>query len=281
MNDLNLNVFLKVFYEKWCDFVANGAIPLGAQDIDSMNAIMFGDGGVISQVFEQFNNEIPTKCVSNCYEIDAILTSDKNSIIAGAEYPIEVKAIIKQVKDYNVIQPAWDLIHWRSPLKILVLYDWVNFDEDCAKDINCVNTTLSKICSLLDDVECFNVESDITEYLFLLLHEGGDTNEPPEWYWSSNHQRKLRNVTGDGALDRAKIIAKEVGKCSANLPQKFEYSFELHQPYEDAISLHGALHRKINRVLDSINEQCKQEGLSVDNSCISISSIEQQGRSSE
>lgn len=263
-----LNTFLMVFHEVWNEEVSgNRGKVISCFSEDDKRQFLLGGDGVISKVAEELNNDSPVRMICDYHSFDAVFTSRYSYHIEDETYPRDVKVVIKCSRDDDIVNAAWALIHWRSPLKVLIFNDWIGSGDSW------VNAKLSSIYTMIDCEDEFNVESEVTEYLFLVAIRG-DSDEFSKWYWSSNCQRNLRILTADGALDRAREIAAKEGESGVNLPQRFEYSFELNQPYEDAISLHGALHRKINRIVDSINQQCKQSELAVTKGCIRISNTE-------
>ncbi len=268
MRSLDLNQFLMDFNQVWREYIDKSGGFAGKLEMVRLKTTLFSCQGIFASMAQDMGVRVFKR--SGRYGFDAMLVSDRRISVDKMEYPLEVKAVIKQLGGLYDMQAVWETVHWRSPLKVVVIYDSEHFNDVCDTGENRVEACLSRIFSIIDAVDDFNVESQMTEYLFLVLRHDKMNTDYPVWYWSSNYQRTLRLLTGAGALDLAKTIAEKEGRYGEEQRQIFKYSFAMRQPFEEVVSLHGALHRRINRIVDSINQECKAAGLLVDNVCVSI-----------
>ena len=106
-------------------------------------------------------------------------------------YPSQLLVLIEHENFSNVEEEMWKLIFWRCPLKVLIFYDWNEYEkESTPKRRNWLPEKLKTLRSMLDDVDAASVEPDSAEYLFLV----GNWEKPDghvHWRWTTPRRHGL------------------------------------------------------------------------------------------
>ncbi len=115
----------------------------------------------------------------------ACTTTEEFGQIEHGNYPACLEVIIEHENDGDVRQEIWKLLSFRSPLKVLIFYDWDEHEKRTGRQ----STDDSRRSWLHDQIEAFFrmgrafdirwPEADDTEYLFLVGNR--DMHEIIQW----------------------------------------------------------------------------------------------------
>ena len=155
---------------------------------------ILGDNGLLKKMSNVFDREYKHRFGREWYTLDAVFVSGKDLFRSGRNYPSEVLTIIEHENGPNVEEEMWKLIHWRSPLKVLIFYGYPESSNDSRKDW--ANNKAQDLWKMLDTVNEFHEESRRTEYLFL-VGSLGDRSRLPEWQWATSDHRDLCRLNGN------------------------------------------------------------------------------------
>lgn len=256
MNIINLHSFLTEFASVW-----EGITSTREQEIidkysndTAWTDFMLGEEGLLEKISNKFNEkDRPVKMKREYYKLDGLYVGGENIFRSDYMYPSDIYALIEHENGEYVEEEMWKLIHWRCPLKILIFYDWSDYEKTTPKRKVWVKNKLEALLEMLDQVDKFNTESSVTEYLFLI---GSRKNEQsiPYWKWASSCQTGLRDVNKEGALSYAIKVSEEKGMLGKDLEQLLTLEFITTDTHENVICDHGTFERKYSQVIDEVNK---------------------------
>jgi hypothetical protein len=97
-----------------------------------------------------------------------------------------IHALIEHERNYDPEVEMWKLIHWRSPLKVLMFYDWAESEKVTTDRQQWVSSKLTRFGEMLSTVNTFHPEAISTQYLYLVGSRPGEGTHV-EWIWASNN----------------------------------------------------------------------------------------------
>lgn len=119
------------------------------------------------------------------YSIDATLVGGirETDLLGRGDqgYPARLYALIEHENGDAVEEEMWKLLWWRSPLKVIIFYDYSA--ADCAKTTRFAQwlpTKLKMLERMRADVSNFHPEDPATEYL-LVVGQLTDARGIPSW----------------------------------------------------------------------------------------------------
>jgi len=129
------------------------------------------------------------------YTIDAMFVGGKDLFKKDLCYPAQIHVLIEHEHGMNIEEEMWKLIFWRSPLKVLICYDW---NEDEKRTENRKSWFTKKLTSLIkmrDTASQYYPEVEKTEYLFITGNRKTRQGEV-NWRWASNNQIQPTSFVG-------------------------------------------------------------------------------------
>lgn len=119
------------------------------------------------------------------YTIDALFVSGGNLYKEDRLYPSLLSAVIEHENGLDVETEMWKLLFWRSPLKVLIFYDWTT-----ARREHWLKKKLENFQAMISTAARDWPEADRTEYLFI----AGRRNDDKDVEWlSADSRRGLSN----------------------------------------------------------------------------------------
>ena len=123
--------FKSVYEDTWCARTQNaadlGAIVNAYQCDATWTAFMLGEPGrrgdsgcFLSNVGEKAGYSI----AAEYYTLDCVYYVEKPNLVRSGLYPAGFDAIIEHENGERVEEEMWKLLMWRTPLKVLILYDY-------------------------------------------------------------------------------------------------------------------------------------------------------------
>lgn len=114
------------------------------------------------------------------YTLDCVYYKMESSQIEGSElFPACLDAIIEHENYGNVEYEMWKLLLFRSPLKVLIFYDYREDKmEKSERKKNWLDSKLEELLRMGSAFEYEWPETPDTEYLFLIGNRAGDTDMP-------------------------------------------------------------------------------------------------------
>ena len=133
------------------------------------------------------------------YTIDAVYVSGED-LLGRKElsYPKGLQVIIKHENGDHPEEEMWKLLYWRSPLKVLIFYDYHEYQKkQDEKKKTWLKERLEKFTKMLINVETFFKENVSTEYLFIIGNQetvGGTINWRAAYMKPSNTKLELEKI---------------------------------------------------------------------------------------
>lgn len=188
MEKLNSNIFLKAFKKEWENQISsNKDLILDYwSDSSKWTDFMLKKQGFIHSILHHFGKlgkEITY--AKEWYTIDAVYCGGIDLYGSDLNYPSKFFALIEHEQGNYIEQEMWKLLHWRSPLKIIIFYDWFDSDKSTTNRKEWVDNKLKKLQNMLFIVNEFHTENPETEYLFIVGHCKSEGNLPT-WSYSTN-----------------------------------------------------------------------------------------------
>lgn len=253
---INLHSFLTEFATVWEEVTSTRAQEIidKYSNNTAWTDFMLGDEGLLEKISNKYNEEdMPVKMKREYYTLDGLYVGGENLFRSDYMYPSDIYALIEHENGNNVEEEMWKLIHWRCPLKVLIFYDWAEDEKKSGKRENWLNDKLETLMDMIEKVDKFNTESNITEYLFL-IGSCKDKLSLPYWKWASPCQTRLRDVNKEGALSYAMKVSEEKGMLGKDIEQLLTLEFITTDSHENAICNHGTFERKYSHVIDEVNK---------------------------
>lgn len=139
--------------------------------------------------------------VGQFYTLDCVYYDKKTNLLYDPGiYPACLDVIIEHENGEKVEEEMYKLLMFRSPLKVLIFYDYPEDDKTTEKRQNWLQEKLSKLLGMGQKVDACWSESDNTEYLFLVGNQSR-AYELPKWRYLIVNRSNFGNVDGSGLLD--------------------------------------------------------------------------------
>jgi hypothetical protein len=196
---ITANEFYAAFQAEWTALCASEPIT-GLTPFESRGAwtqrIQKKDGFLYRVMKRLVNEARPLEYRTEWYFVDALYVGGENMYGDNLSYPSEVHALVEHEFDEDLETEMWKLIHWRSPLKVIITYDWADDEKTTDQRKNYLTNKASKLRSMLASVNRFHPESTDTEYLLLMAsrvrHDGPIT-------WRRVQQFTAGSTSPDGS----------------------------------------------------------------------------------
>lgn len=190
--------FYDVFIQEW-------EILSASEDIDGVKPFedrpawterMQKADGFLNKVMNRLASpERPLYYRIEWYKVDALYVGGEDIFGHNHSYPSAVEVIIEHEFGERLEEEMWKLIHWRSPLKVIIGYDWSGDEKTTPTRRDFAKDKIATLKRMLSSVNAFFPENVNTEYLFLI---GGrhETKGPFFWWAASNNSFKVDGPDG-------------------------------------------------------------------------------------
>lgn len=177
--------FISNFSDEWFAAVDNNQAPSFSpyEDRESWKEFIEGQDGLLSRVLSRIN----PKCRymrEIIFRFDGAYCFDKDN-----RYPVEFAAFIEHEMNNDPEREMQKLILARAPLKVLIFYDWSEYEKRNDWRRQWVQNKLSWFETALNKVNEYCPETIDTSYIFIIGHRDNDNSEI-EWYHASNSSLK-------------------------------------------------------------------------------------------
>jgi len=190
--------FLEAFASEWADQIEKDKAGVLEQyrGVKTWTDFMLSSDGFLSKVMKRLMHLEPSlKYAREYYTIDALCVGGDALHGSDLYYPSQLHVLIEHEHGEWVEEEMWKLVHWRSPLKVLIFYDW-NEDEKTTKERrNWLGRKLKKLQSMSKKVDEFFTENAKTEYLFIIGNREGSDGDV-QWRCASKSALKLTRFAG-------------------------------------------------------------------------------------
>ena len=176
--------FLDAFRKQWKEEDQEEIIQLYSSNGD-WTEFMLGSitGNRIGNVFlNRVAKRLSMTMDREWYKLDCVYYDRESSQIPGKDrYPACLDAIIEHENDGDVEYEMYKLLLFRSPLKVLIFYDWREDEMKTSEQKrNWLNSKLRELFRMGSEIEVRWPEADDAEYLFLVGNRAGE-GDMPRW----------------------------------------------------------------------------------------------------
>ena len=193
MNVFTSDEFRCAFIKAWDECTTHRAKEISEKykDNKSWTEFMLGESGLLRTTMRYLDRSEPElKYWREWYTIDAIYTGGAELITRkGSSYPSKLHVLIEHENGDNVEEEMYKLIFWRSPLKVIIFYDWHEYQKITEDKKNWLDQKLQHFIAMLDSVNAYFPENNKTSYLFIIGNREAE-NHLPQWKCASNKNRK-------------------------------------------------------------------------------------------
>jgi hypothetical protein len=194
MPKINAEQFREAFAKVWQENRGRTAVPL--YPCRPYTQMMVGDGGILSTVADQFKLiDQDILYHRELYTVDAVILGGCDVFRMDLCYPSSIYALIEHETAYYPEEEMWKLLHWRCPLKIIIMYDWS--DEEKRTRVGRRSWMENKITILRkmrDQIYKFQGDEPDTDYLFLIGYR--EVSDGPITRWSYASSADGFNMSG-------------------------------------------------------------------------------------
>ena len=109
------------------------------------------------------------------YTLDAIY--HRHELVYEEGYPSCMDVLIEHENDYTRLEEEmWKLLMFRSPLKVIVSYDWDEREKTNQSRMNGLKDKLDKLADMARQIDENWKEAEDTEYLIVIGNRNADDN---------------------------------------------------------------------------------------------------------
>lgn len=148
--------------------------------------MMLGEKGVLIKTLEFLKGKelVPrdTGRIRETYQLDLIYCSGPDVLGRDGGYPQQLQAIIEHENGEHIEEEMWKLLFWRSPLKVIINYDW---NED-SKSIDSrkkkyTETKRKSFQELIKSVNSHAPSEGSTNYLLIMGNKKDSSDLKVQW----------------------------------------------------------------------------------------------------
>lgn len=182
---ISTEAFLDAFANAWRRRAVSDRDLIDRRWVDSKGwtrYMLHKSEGLMSEVCELLQQQgASIEYREQWYTIDALFVSGKNLYREGRLYPSLLQVVIEHENALDVETEMWKLLFWRSPMKILIFYDWTS-----ARRKRWLDTKLNDLQNMIAKANQSWPEAEGTQYLFI----AGRRNAHKEMEWLSADSRR-------------------------------------------------------------------------------------------
>ena len=196
MNAINTEQFLRAFADEWQARLSSQRDELMSAYVNNKTwtDYMLSHGGFLNGVMERLRPLVGRlEYWKEVYTIDALFVGGEALFKNDLNYPSQLHVLIEHENDQVLEEEMWKLIFWRSPLKVLICYDWHENKKTTGKRRTWLSDKLGVLRKMLETANQRFPESNETEYVFII---GNRENEQSDvtWKWASPNQLQPINI---------------------------------------------------------------------------------------
>ena len=187
MHKFGANEFLDAFSKEWDGMIRyRNADQLNPwEDGEAWDDLMLSDDGLLKRVMDRLLCFEPSLNYRREFsKIDVAYVGGKDLFRTGLGYPSELHALIEHEKGNYPDEEMWKLLYWRSPLKVIIFFDYPEDEKNTDGRKAWVNEKLSRFAWMYSAVNEFHNESE-TDYVFL-VGTRSNPGAPLKWLVASN-----------------------------------------------------------------------------------------------
>jgi len=200
INEIGYKHFLDAFINEWNSVLGKSndknLLPYGNQS--KWTEFILHENGFLNGVMQRLRYLVPSlEYKREYYTVDALYVGGENLFNENLWYPSEAHVLIEHEMGENIEEEMWKLIHWRSPLKVIMFYDWADSEKTTINRKAWLSDKLKKLDLMLREVNQFFAENENTEYLFIIGNQETETSIV-SWSWASNQSLEPKPIEGRG-----------------------------------------------------------------------------------
>lgn len=202
MKQITANHFLRAFSGQWESARVKQGVGLEHLygDTKAWTAFMLGEEGFLRDVMMQLQVQVPDlRYMREWYTVDALYVGGENLFRENLSYASKVHTLIEHERGEFVEEEMWKIVHWRSPLKVLIMYDYSDREKTTVLRREWLALKLRKLREMLAKVSEFHSESSETEYVFIVGRQV-DLSSKIDWRWTSDTFAELLPISGNGSV---------------------------------------------------------------------------------
>ena len=135
------------------------------------------------------------------YTIDCVYYEEEPNLIRRGTYPACLDVFIEHENQEKVEEEMWKMLMFRSPLKVLIFYDYHEYEKVNSKaKQKWLQNKLNKLFNMGQEVDATWPEADNTEYLFLVGNRDKE-GELPRWRYLIVKSGDFSKVRYPASLD--------------------------------------------------------------------------------
>lgn len=184
MKNITHDEFLKAFTEEWKKIVKieRGKVITSFAENETWTDYMLRYEGFLNKVMDNINKTNSVMVYwRELYTIDAVYVSGPDMLhCKELSFPTELNVAIEHENGSDPEKELWKLAYWRTPLKVLIFYDYHEHQKKSKSKRDWLSEKLRLMGEILDNVQRFWKENELTEYL-LLIGNNIEPNTPPVW----------------------------------------------------------------------------------------------------
>lgn len=180
--------FLNAFETLWNEDASNNSKRKQAfRHKEPWNEYMLGSEppGFLRRVADKLRQDVNRlECYGELYTLDLVYVSGEDLYRKDLYYPSLLSVIIEHEHNLETVEEEmWKLIFWRSPLKVLISYDWNDDEKTTENRKNKLSGKLKKLSKMLDSANTAYPETKGTEYLFIIGNRD-NVRSDIRWRWA-------------------------------------------------------------------------------------------------
>ena len=199
MKPIQPNEFLEAYKNEWISLIETDpkeVTEIYGNSKKKWTSYMLAKDGFLSKVMNRLsddNRRLEYK--REYYTLDALYVSGEDLFRENKIYPSQLHVLIEHEQGDNIEEEMWKLIFWRSPLKVIIFYDWNDYEKSTSARKDWLTSKLNKLVDMLSHANSFFPENENTSYLFIIGNRIKE-NQLPQWRWASNKQIQPSSFVG-------------------------------------------------------------------------------------
>ena len=198
MKKISAKDFLEAFTSEWTVQIEKdkaGVLEQYSRE-STLTSFMLSSDGFLSKAMQRLKHLEPSlKYIGEFDKIDAVYVGGEDLFRSDLYYPSQLHVLIEHENGEWVEEEMWKLVHWRSPLKVLIFYDWNEDEKTTDKRRKWLEEKLEKLQEMSQKVDKFFTENDETEYLYIIGNRE-ESDGDVQWRCATKSALKLTRFAG-------------------------------------------------------------------------------------
>ena len=169
--------FCDAFIEQWKEDSANANDILHAYSHDTpwTEYMVKKEDSFLSRLSKNLSHEMAREW----YTLDVVYYDEKQNLFRSEGYPACLHVIVEHENQGDVEEEMWKLLMFRSPLKVLIFYDYNEYEkEQNPRKARWLDEKLIELFRMGEEVDAIWAEAKDTEYLFLVGNRSQEGKVP-------------------------------------------------------------------------------------------------------